>query len=261
MSKINKIVELQVEVDDQEFEDVGIEIMSLVEEPAIGVHWAVFAAQQFVDKIAGESEDDYLGRCIPQLISEGYDQEQAAAICYSSFEEVANNDKEMVDGIIELLNKVEDLDNRLRMAQDVVKAFEEDGVTFDLVDFMNRVGFHNFEINVDGLPQYVDETGMTPEEIKKKIQEQILEMASRSNFGEVLDVEKTTFVNLSKTNFQTIGDYLRAVDALDVLDKIAQSGAQQLPDPSYRYTGPLQSNRSEERRVGKECRSRWSPYH
>ena len=24
---------------------------------------------------------------------------------------------------------------------------------------------------------------------------------------------------------------------------------------------PLNSNRSEERRVGKECRSRWSPYH
>ena len=23
----------------------------------------------------------------------------------------------------------------------------------------------------------------------------------------------------------------------------------------------LQNNRSEERRVGKECRSRWSPYH
>ena len=25
--------------------------------------------------------------------------------------------------------------------------------------------------------------------------------------------------------------------------------------------GPLNSIRSEERRVGKECRSRWSPYH
>ena len=25
--------------------------------------------------------------------------------------------------------------------------------------------------------------------------------------------------------------------------------------------GPTQNTRSEERRVGKECRSRWSPYH
>ena len=28
-----------------------------------------------------------------------------------------------------------------------------------------------------------------------------------------------------------------------------------------RYARPLPMNRSEERRVGKECRSRWSPYH
>ena len=32
---------------------------------------------------------------------------------------------------------------------------------------------------------------------------------------------------------------------------------------SYQITdlGKVQSYRSEERRVGKECRSRWSPYH
>src|SRR2546426_8772381 len=31
--------------------------------------------------------------------------------------------------------------------------------------------------------------------------------------------------------------------------------------PWQRTTGPGQRHRSEERRVGKECRSRWSPYH
>ena len=144
MNKITKIIELQVETENEEFQSEGVAIMSLVSEPAIGVHWAVFAAEQFVDRIAGESQDDYLGRCIPQLISEGYDQETAAAICYSSFEEVERNDKEMVDGIIDLLNKVESLDNRMSMAQDVVKDFKEEGIQFDIVDFMNRIGFHNF---------------------------------------------------------------------------------------------------------------------
>ena len=32
-------------------------------------------------------------------------------------------------------------------------------------------------------------------------------------------------------------------------------------DPDRAPEGPNQQLRSEERRVGKECRSRWSPYH
>src|SRR3989475_12627640 len=32
-------------------------------------------------------------------------------------------------------------------------------------------------------------------------------------------------------------------------------------DPAYRDLSPADRERSEERRVGKECRSRWSPYH
>src|SRR2546429_3158662 len=35
------------------------------------------------------------------------------------------------------------------------------------------------------------------------------------------------------------------------------SPAQRIPDPA----APAAGARSEERRVGKECRSRWSPYH
>ena len=31
--------------------------------------------------------------------------------------------------------------------------------------------------------------------------------------------------------------------------------------PNYMYNVAVRKNRSEERRVGKECRSRWSPYH
>jgi len=32
-------------------------------------------------------------------------------------------------------------------------------------------------------------------------------------------------------------------------------------DPGLVITSSIPSSRSEERRVGKECRSRWSPYH
>ena len=34
-----------------------------------------------------------------------------------------------------------------------------------------------------------------------------------------------------------------------------------LKEYDFNYGSTMPSNRSEERRVGKECRSRWSPYH
>ena len=41
-----------------------------------------------------------------------------------------------------------------------------------------------------------------------------------------------------------------------------ESGLGGLPTPlAVLYAGGMLSTRSEERRVGKECRSRWSPYH
>ena len=36
---------------------------------------------------------------------------------------------------------------------------------------------------------------------------------------------------------------------------------QDLAGDSNHYSATITSSRSEERRVGKECRSRWSPYH
>ena len=43
------------------------------------------------------------------------------------------------------------------------------------------------------------------------------------------------------------------IDSFDELEKIAYEIAKEHLESSF--------DRSEERRVGKECRSRWSPYH
>ena len=51
-----------------------------------------------------------------------------------------NDDKEMVDGIVELLVKVEDLENRKQMVIDTIKDFAEQGVVYNLDDFLSRVG-------------------------------------------------------------------------------------------------------------------------
>ena len=83
---IKKIVELEIDLDELELEEMGVQVVSFVEEPAIEVDFMAFSAQEFVMPKAGESEDEFIGRCIPVLIGEGYDQAQASAICYSYFE-------------------------------------------------------------------------------------------------------------------------------------------------------------------------------
>ena len=42
---------------------------------------------------------------------------------------------------------------------------------------------------------------------------------------------------------------------------IPDSGVITLDNEEVAFKRPRESSRSEERRVGKECRSRWSPYH
>src|SRR2546425_13022176 len=62
-----------------------------------------------------------------------------------------------------------------------------------------------------------------------------------------------------KTNFVPhldVGDHVVVVNA----ERVHLTG-RKLRDKVYRWHSGYIGGRSEERRVGKECRSRWSPYH
>jgi hypothetical protein len=65
-----------------EFVDLsGVAIDTTTKEKEYG-----FSKVDMVQKKSGESKEDFLGRCIPIVIAEGKDKEQASAICYSYFE-------------------------------------------------------------------------------------------------------------------------------------------------------------------------------
>ncbi len=85
---MNKIVELLIDWDNAEFEELGVDIMSLVDKPAIGISWQAFSEQKFVDPEPGEEHDPFMSRCISVVAKEGYETDQAAAICHSYWEEV-----------------------------------------------------------------------------------------------------------------------------------------------------------------------------
>ncbi len=189
---INKIVELIINLEEFEFDDLGVEIMSLVDKPAIEVGWMAFNedeiefrenadcpdgfehempdgtwmcgktmggyTEEFVDKIPGESEDDYMGRCIPQLISEGMAEDQAAAVCYSSFSD-ENKDKQFQEDVLKIAREV----------------------------------------------------------------------------GDTIDPEEIIYVDGTKENFATIGDFLQGARAIAALGDIPQDTPARL---MYRYAGP-----------------------
>ena len=72
----------------------------------------------------------------------------------------------------------------------------------------------------------------------------------------------TSCVDLTQEpeSFITEEEYWNTVDQAS-LEKAADALYSDLWQGNYGFNSRLQRIRSEERRVGKECRSRWSPYH
>lgn len=67
--------------------EVEVDFVALVDRPAIERNFLAFnASENFVEPGESESESEFIGRCIPAIIDEGYEQEQAAAICYNKWE-------------------------------------------------------------------------------------------------------------------------------------------------------------------------------
>ena len=84
MEKIKKVIELKVL--EEEFES-GVSSISLVDEPAIEKYWVYMRNQKFVKPSAGESQSDFMSRCVPAMLDEGKDQDQAVAMCIAMYEQ------------------------------------------------------------------------------------------------------------------------------------------------------------------------------
>lgn len=70
---------------DEQSEDLQVDAVALVDKPAIERNFLAFNAE-FVKPKEGESESEFIPRCVRYMVGEGKDQEQAVAICYSMYE-------------------------------------------------------------------------------------------------------------------------------------------------------------------------------
>ena len=79
---VNQLVR-RIDTISSKWEDTGVEIVSIVDRPAIQADFLYFNEEKFVEPNAGETEDEFIGRCMSKLDTEFPDEEQRLAVCYS----------------------------------------------------------------------------------------------------------------------------------------------------------------------------------
>src|SRR5258708_580365 len=89
-------------------------------------------------------------------------------------------------------------------------------------------------------------------EQRKNIAGLVLTHAHEDHFGALMDLWPRLRVPVYATPFTA---------ALFAAKRLSEPGAQDVPVNVVPLGSRFNLGRSEERRVGKECRSRWSPYH
>lgn len=78
------LFKLTIKEDEEAIQEVNA--VALVDIPAIGENFFAFNKQLFVEPNKGEREDEFIPRCISYVVGEGKTEDQAAAICYSKWE-------------------------------------------------------------------------------------------------------------------------------------------------------------------------------
>ena len=292
---MKKIVELVVDWENMEFDDLGVNIMSLVDRPAIQLSWQAFASEEFVHPEAGEKEEEFISRCIPVLKGEGYGDSQAAAICYNywnegkmeecedcfdldeacwpgyeaigtkikdgrevpncvpienaEFESITDYPEGVKDAAARGIRLNEAVNNKCATQVGKVRAQQlaqgkpiSEETVKRMYSYLSRASayYDPKDTEACGTISYLlwgGEAGLKWAKRKlNQLQEDfLLELAKER--GEEVDYENATVVDITKSEFSTIGDFLKGVTALDILGKRVKKDEEGVT--KYRYAGPV----------------------
>jgi hypothetical protein len=157
--------------------------------------------EKFVTPSAGESEDDFISRCIPVVIGEGKDGDQAAAICYSYWRDRFENDKEnervlysYVSGLFDLLAFL-----------DGIPVFATPAEAEEIAQVAGCEGYHEHTLGdfVVYMPCYEHEEAM--------------DLLLQDMFEEWQMSKRKSWKDLSEDQLEDVLDYLDSVAQDDVL--------------------------------------------
>jgi hypothetical protein len=112
-------------------------------------HYKVFAKIQLIIPAENEGEAGYISDSILASVENNYDYtidliEETDERISESFKsnikkEIKGNDYQMVAGIIDILKKVKDEENRIEIAKDMISQFKREDIKFNYDDFLNSL--------------------------------------------------------------------------------------------------------------------------
>ena len=244
---MNKIIELMIDWENLEFEDLGVDVMSIVDRPAIGVNFLKFEDEFLKDNPCQSGYVAYgtknkNGREVPNCIPIENNMEFES---YNDYPESAkNNAQRALDWAEENGWGSCGTDVGKQRANQLAKG---ENISEDTIARMASFARHKKNSDTpysEGCGKLMwDAWGGTSgiewaqNKLKTIRQEQIeqfiLQMAADS--GETLDMENTVFIDGTKTNFENVGDYLKGIVGLDILGR---QDKDKEPETKYRYAGP-----------------------
>lgn len=83
---MKKLPVYEMLISDDPESDLEVDFIALVDRPAIKKDFVKFS-DDFVEPSKGERQSEFMPRCISYIVNEGKDAEQAAAICYSIWDQ------------------------------------------------------------------------------------------------------------------------------------------------------------------------------
>lgn len=83
---MKKLPVYEMLISDDPESDLEVDFIALVDRPAIKKDFVKFS-DEFVEPAKGEHKDAFIPRCVSYVVGEGKDPEQAAAICYSMWDQ------------------------------------------------------------------------------------------------------------------------------------------------------------------------------
>lgn len=93
-----------------ENDETGVTAVAFVDKPAIELNWKQFKSDFVIEPRHGESQEEFVSRCIGVEVGNGKETDQATAICYAKWDaksfsfQTTDKERRIVSGVLMLAN-------------------------------------------------------------------------------------------------------------------------------------------------------------